>query len=166
MSAEPDALEALGSTFEVRLRVNGGDTATVVRADQRLAALLRDDLRLTGTKLACEVGVCGACTVLVDGRPTSSCITLAVQVDGAEVLTVEGLADQPDLAPLQEAFVSEGGMQCGFCTSGQLMAAAAILRDADPSESDRAHRADQLDGNLCRCTGYYGILRAIEAASP
>lgn len=155
----------LGSRFEVRLRVNGQGVTAVVPAERRLVALLREELGLTGTKLACEVGVCGACTVLVDGRPTSSCITLAVQVDGCDVLTVEGLADHPDLASLQDAFVAEGGLQCGFCTSGQLVAAAALLRNRQEESASPAERAEQLHGNLCRCTGYYGILRAIEAAS-
>lgn len=149
---------AQGSWLPVRLMVNGVDVEAVVPAERRLAAFLRDDLGLTGTKLGCEVGVCGVCTVLVDERPTSACLTLALQVDGAEVLTVEGLGDTPEGRRLQEHFVTQGGFQCGYCTSGQLMNASAMDVHTDPGGL-----AEQLHGNLCRCTGYYGILRAIEA---
>ncbi len=155
---------AQGSWLPVRLMVNGVDVEAVVPAERRLAAFLRDDLGLTGTKLGCEVGVCGVCTVLVDERPTSACLTLALQVDGAEVLTVEGLEDTPEGRRLQEQFVTQGGFQCGYCTSGQLMNASAITR-ARQGDSDRADLVEQLHGNLCRCTGYYGIMRAIEARS-
>lgn len=147
----------------ITIEVNGAAQDLVVSADRRLAALLREDLGLTGTKLGCEVGVCGVCTVLVDGQPTSSCLTLAFQVDGRRVETVEGLQNDPQLRELQEAFIEEGGFQCGFCTSGQLMNATPIVRGerVDVTDNDLP---DYLHGNLCRCTGYYGILRAIERA--
>ena len=154
-----------GSWLEINLTVNGEPVQAVVSAERRLGLFLREDLQLTGTKLACEVGVCGACTVLVDGRPTSSCITLAVQVDGAEIMTVEGLAGDPRLERLQEAFISEGGFQCGFCTSGQLMGAAPLISSGRAADMKRSELAEHLHGHLCRCTGYYGILRAIEKAS-
>jgi carbon-monoxide dehydrogenase small subunit len=129
-----------------------------VPAERLLLDLLREDLGKTGTKDGCSVGVCGLCTVQVDGAPMSGCLLLATQIDGTAVTTVEGLASA-GLAPLQEAFIAEGGFQCGICTSGQLMAAAALLRDkpdATPAEVN-----DWMMGNLCRCTGYYGIARAI-----
>lgn len=149
-----------GSWMTIRLCVNGVDVEAVLPAERRLAEFLRDDLGLTGTKLGCEVGVCGVCTVLVDGRPTSACLTLAVQIDGADVRTIEGLADTEAGRRLQEHFVTQGGFQCGYCTSGQLMTASTTDAHTDPGEL-----AEQLHGNLCRCTGYYGILRAIEAGS-
>lgn len=152
---------SVGSWLPVRCIVNGHDVEVVVAADRRLVSVLRDELGLTGTKVACEVGVCGACTVLVDGRPTSSCLTLAAQVDGCEVLTVEGLGEADDLAGLQDAFIEEGAYQCGFCTSGQLMNAAAVVRRSRDQTIADEEIVDQLHGNLCRCTGYYGILRAI-----
>lgn len=150
--------------LQIRLTVNGAEVQAVVPAGRRLAAFLRDDLGLTGTKVGCEVGVCGVCTVLVNDRPTSSCLTLAVQVDGADVRTVEGLAGTPEGRRLQEQFVVHGGFQCGYCTSGQLMAATAIIADAGDEAPDRDALAEQLHGYLCRCTGYYGIIRAIRAS--
>jgi aerobic carbon-monoxide dehydrogenase small subunit len=154
-----------GIWVDVELVVNGQPRRLVVPADRRLAAVLREDLRLTGTKLGCEVGVCGACTVLVDGRQTSSCLTLAAQVDGAEITTVEGLVEDPALDTLREAFIEEGAFQCGFCTSGQLTNAAPLVIGRRGSGMTREELARYLHGNLCRCTGYYGILRAIERAS-
>jgi carbon-monoxide dehydrogenase small subunit len=148
----------------IALTVNGHRHEVSVAADRRLATLLREDLGLTGTKLGCEVGVCGTCTVLVDGLPTSSCLTLAVQVDGAAVLTVEGLAAFPELAELRQAFVEEGGFQCGFCTSGQLVAIAGLMLEQRLSTMTPEAVTEHLHGNLCRCTGYYGIQRAIDRA--
>lgn len=153
-----------GSWFALRLTVNGTDVEAVVPAARRLADFLRDDLGLTGTKLGCEVGVCGVCTVLVDERPTSSCLTLALQADGAEVRTAEGLENTPEGRRLQEHFIEQGGFQCGYCTSGQLMT-ATVMTAHGSAEFDHADVAEHLHGNLCRCTGYYGILRAIEASS-
>jgi aerobic carbon-monoxide dehydrogenase small subunit len=119
--------------------------------------VLRDDLGKTGTKDGCSVGVCGLCTVQVDGRPMSACLLLATQVDGAAVRTIESLS-----SPLQEAFITEGGFQCGICTSGQLMTADAFLREHPEFTEDELR--DGLMGNLCRCTGYYGIARAVAKA--
>lgn len=162
--ADNDDEAALGTWVDIELVVNGRSHRMVVPADRRLAMVLREDLRLTGTKLGCEVGVCGACTVLVDGRQTSSCLTLAVQVDGAEITTVEGLADDPAFDELRQAFIEEGAFQCGFCTSGQLVNAAPLVAGAGGEPMSREELARYLHGNLCRCTGYYGIVRAIERA--
>ena len=143
--------------------MNGEPVEVDPQAGQLLIELLRTDLGLTGTKEACSVGVCGACTVLLDGRMVASCLALAAQADGAEVVTVEGLADDDRLHPIQESFLERGGLQCGICTPGQLVAARALL-DASPAPSeDEAKR--WMTGNLCRCTGYYQILEAIADAS-
>jgi len=156
MSAEP--------THEVVLTVNGVPRAAPVPARRLLSDLLRHDLRLTGTHVGCEHGVCGACTVLVDGEPVRSCLTFAVMVDGAEVTTIEGIAG-PDgeLSPVQAAFRDHHGLQCGFCTPGFVLSATAFLRD-HPQPTDDDIRTG-LSGNLCRCTGYQGILTAIRAAA-
>ena len=151
------------SRHTIRLTVNGEARTVEVGAERLLLDVLREDLRLTGTKDGCSVGVCGLCTVIVDGSPMSSCLLLAVQVDGAQVRTVEGLtAGDAPLGPLQEAFIDEGGFQCGICTSGQLMAATALL-ESDPSPTEDRVKTWMM-GNLCRCTGYYGIARAIAKA--
>ncbi len=143
----------------MHLTVNGQPVEADPPAGELLIDLLRTGLGLTGTKEACSVGVCGACTVLLDGRMVASCLTLAAQADGAEVVTVEGLAEDDRLHPIQEAFLERGGLQCGICTPGQLVAARALL-DVNPSPSeDEAKR--WMTGNLCRCTGYYQILEAI-----
>ncbi len=131
-------------------------------ADRRLIDVLRDDLGCTGTKEGCSIGVCGACSVLVAGELLSACLLPAVFVDGREVTTVEGLARGDELSPLQDAFIREGGFQCGICTPGQLIAATALLAEY-PRPSDAEIR-DWMMGNLCRCTGYHGITRAIKAA--
>ncbi len=151
------------SLHHLRFGPNGEQVELTVPAERLLIELLRDDLSLTGTKLGCGVGVCGACTVLVDGRPMSACLLPAVHVDGAEVRTVEGLAGDGELTPLQEAFIRHGGFQCGICTPGQLMAATALLAERpDPTEEEvRAW----LMGNLCRCTGFYQIVEAVMAAA-
>jgi carbon-monoxide dehydrogenase small subunit len=137
-----------------------------------LLELLRADLRLTGTNLSCDTGDCGACTVLVDGRPLTACLVLALDVEGGEVTTIEGLAGRwhaqsgarpPALHPVQQGFLEEGGAQCGFCTAGMIMAAAGLL-EANPTPTEAEIRAG-LEGNLCRCTGYVKIIRAVEAAA-
>jgi carbon-monoxide dehydrogenase small subunit len=128
-----------------------------------LQRLLRDELDLTGTKEGCRTGNCGVCTVLVDGKAVKSCLMLAPQIDGAEVTTVEGLADGEDLHPVQRAFVEYGAIQCGYCSPGFIMAAAAFLEEHQ--RPTRAEIADALEGNLCRCTGYVKIFEAIEAAA-
>lgn len=132
-------------------------------AERLLVDLLRDELELTGTKVGCGVGVCGACTVLVDGEPLTACLLLAVQVDRRAVRTIEGVAGPAGLTPLQRAFIREGGFQCGICTPGQILAATALLEASSHPTDDEIN--DWMKGNLCRCTGYYGIVRAIRSAS-
>ncbi len=150
-------------TTAVELVVNG-DTYRAATSDHRtLLEVLREELRLTGTKHGCELGECGACTVLVDGVPHLSCLTLAVAVAGRSVTTVEGLADGGHIHPLQAAFADRGAAQCGYCTPGMLMSAAALL-DANPDPTvDEVRHA--LSGNLCRCTGYVKILDAVLLAA-
>ena len=132
-------------------------------AERLLSDLLRDDLGLTGTKIGCGVGVCGACTVLVDDVPVTSCLLLAAQAEGRSIRTIEGIADGDRLTALQRAFITEGGFQCGICTPGQIVSATALLEwSAHPAEGEIR---DWMKGNLCRCTGYYGILRAVRAAA-
>ena len=151
------------STHTIALTVNGDPVTATVAARRLLCDLLRDDLHLTGTKRGCETGVCGACSVLVDGEVIKSCLMLAVQADGARITTVEGLAPRGELGPLQRAFADHQGMQCGYCTPGFLMAATALLeKNPDPTE---AQVREALDGNLCRCTGYDGIVTSILAAA-
>jgi aerobic carbon-monoxide dehydrogenase small subunit len=150
-------------THTIQMRVNGKDYTVDVPSQRLLIDCLRYDLGLTGTKEGCSVGVCGACTVLMDGRLISSCLTLAVVADGTEVTTVEGLAHDGKLHPVQQAFIDYGGFQCGICTPGQVVAAKALL-DAIPNPSDAEIREWML-GNLCRCTGYYTIVESIRAAA-
>ena len=147
----------------VRLTVNGVPYEREVDPRKHLADFLREDLGLTGTHLGCEHGVCGACTVLLDDASVRACIVYAVQADGAEVVTVEGLAAPgEELHPIQEAFREKHGLQCGFCTPGFVLAAFDFLVDArEPSEEEIR---DAISGNLCRCTGYQGIVEAIRAA--
>jgi carbon-monoxide dehydrogenase small subunit len=128
-----------------------------------LSDFIRQDLGLTGTHVGCEHGACGACTILVEGEPVKSCLMLAVQADGAEILTVEGLAQGGKLHPLQQAFHEQHALQCGFCTPGMLMSALSLLQEnPDPTEEDVK---EGLEGNLCRCTGYYNIVAAVLAAA-
>ena len=154
--------------MKVSLQVNGQAQEVEVEPRSTLADTLRDDLGLTGTNLGCEHGVCGSCTVQVDGEAVRSCLVLTAQCDGRAVTTVEGLASADGtLTPLQEAFSTEHGLQCGFCTPGFLMLLDAALRD-DPNLPDDTERLDEvLASNLCRCTGYVGIRKAaIRAARP
>jgi carbon-monoxide dehydrogenase small subunit len=151
------------TTCKVTLDVNGQHYQAEVEPRRTLADAIRDDCGLTGTHLGCEHGVCGACTVLVDGRPVRSCLMFAVQAEGAKIRTVEGLADGDELHPLQKAFWQHHGLQCGFCTPGFLMLAAGVL-EANPEIDDEALR-DALSSNLCRCTGYQNILKAVRAAA-
>ena len=141
------------------LTVNGTPVQTQVPARRLLADLLRDDLHLTGTKRGCETGVCGACTVLVDGRPLKSCLSLAVQHGGAHIQTVEGLAQGDQLHPLQASFMRCGGLQCGYCTPGMLMSAYALLERTPHPDARQVRQA--LSGNLCRCTGYTQIIESV-----
>ncbi len=147
----------------VRCRVNERDVEMLVPVRLTVAELLRDRLGLTGTKVSCEMQVCGACTVLVDGNPVSSCTTLACDLDGTDVLTVEGLARGRELHPVQEAFMEANALQCGYCTPGFIMMAVALL-DAYP-DADRAYVREWMDGNLCRCTGYAPIETAVTVAA-
>lgn len=147
----------------IKLIVNGQEEDLLVPSNMTLLHALRDVLGLTGTKNGCEAGECGACTVLVDGQPTNSCLVLAVELDGREITTVEGLAKDGNLTPLQEKFAELNAVQCGYCTPGMLMAATALLRrNPEPTEEDIQAA---LVGNLCRCTGYQRIIDAIKEAS-
>ena len=148
---------------DVRLVVNGDPKRVAVDVRTSLADALRETLGLTGTKLGCEHGVCGACTVLLDGGPVRSCLVLAVQADGSEVTTVEGLTPEAGLSVLQDAFRTHHALQCGFCTAGFLVTVSAFLAE-HPSPSRDAIR-EALSGNLCRCTGYQSIVDAVEAVA-
>ena len=143
------------------LTVNGEDHQIEVEPNRLLLYALRDDIGLTGTKEGCSIGVCGACSVIVDGRLVSSCLTLAVGCQGKKIETIEGLAKDGKLHPLQQAFIEYGGFQCGICTPGQIMAAKALLdENSKPSEEEVR---EWMSGNLCRCTGYYKILESVMA---
>jgi carbon-monoxide dehydrogenase small subunit len=147
----------------VTIKVNGAERSADVEPRILLVHFLRDELGLTGTHVGCDTTQCGACTVSLDGQAVKSCTIFAVQAAGSEVLTIEGLAVDGKLHPIQEAFRSHHGLQCGFCTPGMIMAARQLLeRYPDPSREQIRH---QLDGNICRCTGYHGIINAIEAAA-
>jgi carbon-monoxide dehydrogenase small subunit len=151
------------SAASVRLRVNGRVVERTVAARRSLADLLREDLGLTGTHVGCEHGVCGACTVLVDGRTARSCLLLAVQLDGAEVTTVEGLTPAEGLSVLQDSFRECHALQCGFCTPGMLATAHELLAENAAPTRDEIRAA--IAGNLCMCTGYINIVRAVELAA-
>ena len=153
-----------GELAFVGFTLNGIRQELHVRSDEMLIDVLRDRFGLTGTKLACDVGACGACSVLVDGRPMASCSTFAWQADGAEIRTVEGLADADgELDPVQRAFVDNSAFQCGYCTPGMIVLARALL-DADPAP-DRAKIRSWMSANVCRCTGYEMIVEAVEDAA-
>jgi carbon-monoxide dehydrogenase small subunit len=149
--------------MRIRFRLNGQQVDVETVADRRLLDVLREDLHLTGTKEGCGEGECGACTVLLDGRPANSCLVLVPQVDGCDVLTIEGLARTRSLHPIQEAFVAQGAVQCGFCTPGFILSAYSLLQE-NPSPTDE-EILTALEGNLCRCTGYTKILSAVRAAA-
>ena len=147
----------------IALRVNGEEVEVSFAPYKTLLEVLREDLDLTGTKHGCELGECGACAVLVNGQPLLSCLTLAIECDGASIETIEGLAEGPELHPLQAAFSDHGGSQCGYCTPGVLMTAKGLL-DAEPNPS-RERIKEALSGNLCRCTGYQQIVDSVEDAA-
>lgn len=148
--------------MEVTVTVNGEAHTRDVEPRTLLVHFLREDLGLTGSHVGCETGYCGACTVMVDGRTAKSCSMLAVQADGAAVTTIEGIADDGDLHPVQEGFWERHGLQCGFCTPGMIVSSISLLeRNADPSRDEIRHA---IDGNLCRCTGYHNIVSAVEYA--
>lgn len=156
-------MSARFSKKEIGFKVNDVQHVLEVKANQTLLEVLRDQLGLTGTKAGCWTGDCGACTVLLDGKPVNSCFVLAVDADSREVTTVEGLEREWKQHPLQTAFVEEGAVQCGFCTPGMLMAAKGLLdENANPTEGEIRR---SLAGNLCRCTGYVRIIRAIQKAA-
>lgn len=144
----------------IHITVNGTETETIADTGQRLIDLLRDTLGLTGTKEGCGIGVCGACTVIMDGRAVNSCLVPAMAADGHEILTIEGMMQDGNLHPIQEAFVKHHAIQCGFCTPGLVMSARALL-DRNPSP-DREEIKKAIEGNLCRCTGYEQVIEAIQ----
>jgi aerobic-type carbon monoxide dehydrogenase small subunit (CoxS/CutS family) len=145
--------------MEIRLTVNGSAVVRDVEPQELLLDLLRDGLGLTGAKRSCDVQVCGTCTVLVDGRPVSSCCFLAADADGCEVLTIEGLAERPEFERLEDAFTRHAALQCGFCTPGMLLTVSSLLDSGELASEEEIKRS--LAGNLCRCTGYRGILEAV-----
>jgi len=148
---------------KIRFKLNGREVEAEVEPNTLLLNLLRERFHLTGAKYGCGIGECGACTVLLDGEPILSCLTLAVEVDGREVTTIEGLAEDGKLHPLQRAFLEEGAVQCGFCTPGMILTAKALL-DENPNPSEEEIR-EYLKGNLCRCTGYVNIVKAVKRAA-
>jgi carbon-monoxide dehydrogenase small subunit len=147
----------------IQLRVNGELYEVAVHPHWTLLEVLREELDLTGAKKGCDAGDCGGCTVILDGKPVVSCLTLAVEADGRDILTIEGLAQNGQLHPIQNAFVEHGAIQCGFCTPGMIMSAKALL-DENPNPTEEEVR-QAIAGNLCRCTGYVKIVEAILAAS-
>jgi aerobic-type carbon monoxide dehydrogenase small subunit (CoxS/CutS family) len=147
----------------VKLIVNGEPVEVSVGPRVTLLEVIRDKLELTGTKEACSLGECGACTVILDGKAVNSCLLLAVEAKGKEILTIEGLRQNGELHPLQKAFIDEGAVQCGFCTPGMILSAKALLdKNPDPDEDEIK---EALAGNLCRCTGYVKIVKAVKAAA-
>jgi carbon-monoxide dehydrogenase small subunit len=153
----------MSGSVPVRVEVNGEAREDTIEPRLLLVHYLRDVAGLTGTHIGCDTSNCGACTVLLDGESVKSCTMLAVQAEGASVTTIEGMGRDGDLHPLQEAFWSEHGLQCGYCTPGMIMAAADLLsRNPDPSEEEIRHG---LEGNLCRCTGYHNIVKAVKKAA-
>ncbi|TAL75412.1 MAG: (2Fe-2S)-binding protein [Burkholderiaceae bacterium] len=151
------------SSHRIECTVNGEAQSVEVPASRMLSDFLRDDLYLTGTKRGCETGVCGACSVLLDGEVVKSCLLLAVQVNGREITTVEGLAQGDELHPLQKSFMECGGLQCGYCTPGMIMASCDLLKNSPTPSIDEVRR--DLSGNLCRCTGYTQIVESIMHAA-
>jgi len=147
----------------IKVTVNSKKYEMAVEPNQTLVEVLRNELGLTGTKVGCEMGDCGTCTVIMDGKAVNACLVLAVQVDGREILTIEGLARDEALDPLQESFVMEGAIQCGFCTPGMIMSAKALLK-VNPGP-DEAQIREGISGVLCRCTGYSKIVQAIKSTS-
>lgn len=149
--------------YLITLKVNGTVHTRPVKANTLLVDLLREDLDLTGTKKGCELGDCGACTVLVDGEPVNSCLVLAVEADGVEITTIEGVAQNGRLDRVQEAFINHAAVQCGYCTPGMILSAKALLaRNPHPTEQEVR---EAIAGNLCRCTGYVNVVKAILAAA-
>ena len=153
----------MSDAMDITLSVNGEERALRVSPSRTLLDALRGDLALTGSKNACNQGVCGACTVLIDGMPVNACLTLAVNVTGRDITSVEGLGEGGELSVMQQAFVDAGAIQCGFCMSGMIISATALLAD-NPSPS-RAEIRSALSGNLCRCSGYVRVINAVQLAA-
>lgn len=151
------------SHHSIDLMVNGKRYSLKVESDRSLLDVVREDLNLTGIKKGCDKGDCGACTVLLDGKPVNSCLVLAVQADGKEITTIEGVARDGKLDPIQEAFIKHGAVQCGFCTPGMILAARALLQENPQPTREEIQKA--ISGNLCRCTGYIQIIDAIQSAA-
>jgi carbon-monoxide dehydrogenase small subunit len=147
---------------ELRITVNGDPYHLFVETHRTLLEVIREEIGLIGTKNGCGMGECGACTVLLNGKPVNSCLLLAHEAEGGEILTIEGLSQGDDLHPLQSAFIEHGAIQCGFCTPGMIMSSKALLDES--SRATRSEIRDALKGNLCRCTGYVKIIEAVEAA--
>ncbi|NJJ39653.1 (2Fe-2S)-binding protein [Paenibacillus apii] len=147
--------------IKLTCRINGQPVTAEVPPSRRLLTVLREELGLTGTKRSCEIGRCGACMVLIDGRPVNSCLTMAYQCEGSEITTIEGLSGG-GLHPVQQAFLEEGGFQCGYCTPGMVVSVVALLAENPKPSPEEIKEA--LSGNLCRCTGYGGIIRAVNKA--
>jgi len=146
----------------IELTVNGRNYELAIAPNTTLVDLLRNELGLTGTKKGCELGDCGSCTVIMDGKPVNSCLVLAMQARGRQITTIEGLEDENGLHPLQDAFVEKGAIQCGFCSSGMILSGKSLL-DKNPNPSDAEIRG-AISGNLCRCTGYQKIIEAVKSA--
>lgn len=172
MTSKPETVDESPASGQMRkrsrprhisLRVNDEWHELSVRPRHTLVEVIREQIGLTGTKHGCEAGVCGACTVLLEGQPVLSCITLAIECDGKEIRTVEGLAEGGKLSPIQEAFLDQGAVQCGYCTSGVLMSATALLESNPTPSHEEIKKA--LEGNLCRCTGYNAIFDAVRQAA-
>jgi carbon-monoxide dehydrogenase small subunit len=153
----------MAEKLNIKLKVNGAWRDVETRPDRILLDLLREELGLTGTKKGCEAGECGACTVIMNGRAVLSCLIPALKADGAEIITIEGLAEEDRLHPLQQAFLEEGAVQCGYCTPGMLLTAKALLDENPEPSIEEVKRA--ISGNLCRCTGYTKIIRAIQSGA-
>ena len=151
------------STHEITVKINGQQQSAAVESRLLLVHFLRENLGMTGTHIGCDTTSCGACTVMLDGRPVKSCTVFAVQADGGEVMTVEGLSQNGKLHPVQEGFHQEHGLQCGYCTPGMMITAAALL-DSNPNPSEDEIRWG-ISGNLCRCTGYVNIVKAVQYAA-
>jgi carbon-monoxide dehydrogenase small subunit len=147
----------------ITLKVNGAEQELAVEPNRTLVDVLRYDLELTGTKKGCDTGECGSCTVILNGKPVNSCLVLAVQADGSEVMTIEGLKPPDGLHPLQQAFVDHGAIQCGFCSPGMILAASDLV-EKNPAPTEQEIRT-ALSGNLCRCTGYQKIVEAVRSVS-
>jgi len=153
----------IADKLKIKFILNGKETEIETRSNKRLLDLLRDDLNLTGTKEGCSIGECGACTVLINGKSVNSCLVLAGEIDGAEIITIEGIAQNGNLHPLQENFLKYGAVQCGFCTPGMILSAYALLKKNPNPDEETIKEA--IAGNLCRCTGYKQIIEAVKNTS-